>query len=233
MLFNFLNRIFKMTENGSSKPDPIIKFPRFIPHKDINKMEFESGYEEENVVGGINSNILMCTICRGMPRKPAAIKHCGHLYCESCIGHYFSRNRRPHSMFPGISIAPCPYCQKTFQAKDVQPYEKLSALARLMLNEKIVICPNDCGYRGTFHDVDVHQVYKCSLRLIRCPNQGCNVKDTAQRIEEEHYAQCPHLRTHCMQCKLPVLVAEQHTHNCIEAMHKAMQSMSNLIILFE
>ena len=211
--------------SNSAVDAPIPKFPMFLPHRSINTAEFESGFEEELVVGGITSNVIMCSICRGLPRKPAAIKQCGHLYCEACIGQHFRRNQRQQSVYSRVMVAPCPYCQKTFRTKDVRPYECLSALAKLLLNDKMVRCPHACGYQGSFHEVDTHQVYQCSLRTIQCPNESCIFEGPAGMLEREHYPKCEYLRIHCPKCKLPVLASEMDEHVCLDAMKRALASM--------
>ena len=102
-----------------------------------------------------------------------------------------------------------------------------------MLNENIVNCPNECGFRGTYQDVNIQKGYKSPRRLICCPNEAGNAEDKALRIEEEQYTKGLYLRIHCNDWKFPVLEAERDAQNCFETMHKAMESMPNLIIYFD
>ena len=88
-------------------------------------------------------------------------------------------------------------------------------------------CPSECGYKGNAIEVDAHQVYNCPKRLIKCPNENCEVKMVASEMEKGHLQSCPLLMVHCPTCFLPVKVEELETHDCMGKLMETVKSMSN------
>ena len=209
-----------------------IQFPDKIPNVDANSRDFESGFDETSMKSGFASNYFMCSICEGFPRRPITLKKCGHLFCELCIKDHFDHNSKVAAPFMTLRNATCPSCTTRFMLGDIKLFEEFDLWAQGVYKCTILNCPYGCGFTGNAFEVDKHQVYTCRRRKIACPNEGCGHVLPACDMEALHFSTCPNLRVFCHECKLPVLLLELSTHNCLRRMHTAMDGIFNSLSYF-
>ena len=202
--------------------------PKRLPPNADNMEQFETGFDETLVKGGLEESVWMCSICRGLPRHPATIDGCGHLFCEGCIRQHYMMTKRPDPSFLTIEDASCPNCKQKFHYGDLKTWDLVDAWSKMVYQTKEVSCPFKCGFVGSPFDADDHQFYTCPLRPIKCPNNGCSLVDKASHLESEHYPHCPFLRMYCSNCRLPVQRSQRGKHNCIGALQGALQGRLNV-----
>ena len=207
------------------------RFPKNLPHVHINTLEFEQGFDESCLVGAAPS-MAICVICRGFPRRPVTLDVCGHLFCEPCINTWFETSGARHNRWGHIMIAPCPTCRTSFQAGEIITWELWQKWAQLTYNAQVVMCPFECGFRGTASEVDHHQVRECAKRKIDCPVDGCRVRGPADYIEKVHFRRCPFLKIYCTKCRLPVRASLFATHDCIGRLQEALTGTLAEILTF-
>ena len=223
--------LMETTEQPAAKGLPALKplplqpvapeFPSYLPHVDINTVEFEQGLPQECVVGGADSTSI-CTVCGGYPRHPATLYKCGHMFCEPCIKQWFKQEgRRQAARMP--RKAPCPNCRRSFVAGQILSWDQWQAWAQLAFNAKEVMCPWGCGFKGTACEVDDHQLYHCKHRTLNCPVDGCFARGEAEWVEHEHFPQCPLLEVFCPTCRLPVRMQQLRSHHCMARLWDALQ----------
>ena len=92
----------------------------------------------------------------------------------------------------------------------------------------IVTCPFGCCFSGSIFDIDTHQAYKCKLRLLLRPNDGCDVKMTADKILP-HFNECKFYRLICEKCLTPYREDEWDQHDCISALKDYVYGMYNKV----
>jgi len=203
----------------------LIQLPKELPNVEIGNPEFESGFDEECVDGGLKSNYLICTICEGLPRKPVSLKLCGHLFCEGCMRSYIESHRR-------VFIIPCPVCKKQFKIhKHLQPFGSFQQWAQGIYKSIQVKCAYCAEYKGNVQDVDEHQRYLCKMRRIKCPNDGCTFIDAENQMGD-HVAKCPNLARHCPGCFLPVMECEEKDHICHTKLISTVKGIFKILELF-
>ena len=200
--------------------------PKRLPYFSLNMDVFDCGFAEEYVTGGLKDDVFACCICKGLPRHPATLETCGHLFCEGCIKRHYMFTKKPMVNYLTVQESACPKCRKPYRFADIATWEQVHLWSQFAYNTKEVTCPFGCGFKGSAQVVDDHQFYICPQRMIQCPNNGCSMVDVAQRLEREHFANCPFLRVYCSGCRLPVLGSERDKHNCMSAVHAALQGIS-------
>lgn len=218
-------------EQADTVPKPPKRiFPRRVPAAGMNRADFEGGFDDGLLKFPLPSGQLTCCICENYPRAPAIIE-CGHMACEYCLAKYFSKKaRQPRRNEP--FTAPCPVCTVHFSLNDINDKEIFSSFDAILFNSIELKCPQLCGRMGNADEMDDHDVYQCPLRIIRCPNIGCNVELPARQLEDEHFQTCTHYHTYCSACLLPVTQDEHDNHNCIRALQAQITSMKMTILIF-
>ena len=201
---------------------PAIELPPRLPHTCVNKDDFEMGFDEKYIEGGIKQNCFLCAVCQCFPRHPCFLETCGHLYCEICIKKHFQFNKSLQPPFLTIHSAACPVCKERFRLGDVTPNENFQQWALTVYKSIEVKCPQECGFKGNAFQVDDHQVYECPKRPIRCPNSSCTFVASAEVLESTHFAKCPFLRVFCGKCNLPVPANQLQSHDCIRLLQEAL-----------
>jgi hypothetical protein len=205
------------TSASAAAPTPPFKLPWRLPCSNLHSEEFEYGYDDALVEGGI-SGLWVCNICKRFPRRPVYLKGCNHVFCETCIRTAYETATAPKPAGEPAEVAKCPSCRDPYELEKVRYFEQWPAILQRIWKEKEVRCPNSCGFKGDFSEVDEHEVYRCPRRLVHCPSDGCHYEDEAGHLETEHLPTCPHLRQHCRTCHLPILVRDLASHNCIASM---------------
>lgn len=215
-----------------TQPISIPKCPEQLVNVEVNKPEFETGFEEKYVVGGFLSNWYQCSICHGFPRRPATLIKCGHLFCETCLKALFETNTWMHAhAFENYDLTCfCPMCKKEFNRLDVYCFEAFQHWPKCLFLSISIQCPYECGFIGNAVVVDEHQVYHCKNRTVACPHLDCPVQLKAGEIEK-HYLECEFRRVFCKTCKLAVLASQERTHNCVEALQTALLSMTHYVLI--
>ena len=203
---------------------PPPRFPKRLACIEVNSVNFEQGYDEQLVESGIPGH-LMCSICRGLPRRPATLDGCGHLFCERCIKQHFMLRSAPQAPWLTLKAAPCPSCMQAFRIGEILTWPAWQRWAQLAFNAQVVRCPNGCAFSGTPAQTDDHQAHVCPMRVIACPVDRCKVRGPAGEIEHEHFPTCPLMRVHCLRCNLPVRANKLTTHDCIKHLKSALKSV--------
>lgn len=202
------------------------KCPAELPNVDVNKIEFETGYEERYVVGGFPSNWFQCSICQGFPRRPATLAKCGHLFCERCLKELYETNSwlHAHATDGFDRTCFCPMCKKEFATYEVFVFEAFQQWAKCLFLSISIRCPYECGFVGNALQVDEHQVRHCKNRIVACPHLDCPIKLQADKMEK-HFQECDFRRVFCSKCKLAVLATLERTHNCVDTLQAALICM--------
>lgn len=205
----------------------IFKCPQDLPNIEVNKPEFESGFEEKYVIGGFHSNWYQCSICHGYPRRPASLIKCGHFFCEGCIKGLFDTSSwlHPHALDGFERSCFCPMCKKEFSILDVYLFEAFQQWPKCLYLASTIQCPYECGYHGNAIQVDDHQVFHCKKRTVACPHLDCPVRLQADQIEQ-HFVECDFRRIFCKECKLPVFATQLNIHNCVDTLQSALIRMT-------
>ena len=207
-----------------------VKLPKNLPNVDVNNPMFESGFEEEFIETLLPHNIIICGICQGLPRRPASLSQCGHLFCEVCLKRLIQEFMKTHTRYEGI---PCPLCRDIFHTYGIITFGRFQFWSQALYKAIQVKCPSGCGFKGNAIEVDHHQVFLCPKRRIKCPNESCQIIMPACEMEERHLHDCPFLLVSCPGCFLPVKTDELKTHSCSQKLAEAVTSMKFFSFIFE
>ena len=152
------------------------RFPPRIPHKDINTHNFETGFDEDHVEGGLPYNNFICSCCQCLPRLPVMLETCGHLFCEFCADANY-KNKRGFDVQYGVpnDEAPCPNCRVPYRKQEITTWRSFHKWTKTLFSQIVIICPEGCGFKGSPTKVDEHQIYCCPKRPIRCPLGGATL----------------------------------------------------------
>ena len=85
---------------------------------EVHYINFLHGYDLQLVDGGIASHV-MCSIWRGMGRRPATLDGCGHLFCERCIKQHLMLRSAPQAPWLTLKAAHCPSCMQAFRIGEI------------------------------------------------------------------------------------------------------------------
>ena len=199
------------------------RIPPRIPHKDINTVTFETGFDENLLVGALPCDMLICSCCMGVPRFPSMLSGCGHIFCEGCISNTLQKAPGHHHNRSGFRTAPCPNCRTQFDRTNILFFSDFQKLSQNMFAQIVVRCPQECGFNGTPAVVDDHQVYTCPKRPINCPFKGCNLVGEAQMMTLEHFPSCLNRQMYCPKCLLPCQATLDAPHDCILTLQEALR----------
>ena len=206
-----------------------VEFPKGVclPNIQINNYNYETGYEETHSTRSPLPNVFICSICKNIPRFPAQLQTCGHLFCEPCLkkqleskGYHFPYD--PRSNEPK---ADCALCKQHYSFRNIKVFGAFNKWESMAYKTITVKCPNDCGFTSDPIDLDQHQTLKCPKRMVKCPHGDCKVVLPAPEMETKHYPTCPELRQYCVHCNLPVKRSVLLTHNCLERLKESLKSM--------
>lgn len=199
------------------------KCPEDLPNVEVNKIEFETGFEEQYVVGGFPSNWYQCSICQGFPRHPVSLMKCGHLFCECCLKGLFDTSSwlHPHALDGYERTAFCPMCKMEFTTFDVFIFEAMQQWSKSLFLSITIQCPYECGFNGNAKQVDEHQVFRCPKRIVACPHLDCPARIKSEEMEK-HFPECDFRRVFCNNCRLPVFATQEWTHNCMDRLKAAL-----------
>ena len=201
------------------------RFPPRIPHKDINTTNFETGFDEEHIVGGLPCQAILCSCCFGVPRFPATLDTCGHLFCERCILEVLLKSPAAKVHRSGRRTAPCPICRAHYDRNQILTVYFFQKWSRNIFQQVVVRCPQGCGFMGSPTAVDEHQVYTCPKRLINCPNKGCSFVGEALPLSIDHFPSCKYHLHNCTKCNLPCNATPENPHDCIGALQDALRGI--------
>ena len=207
-------------------------FPPRIPHNDMNKDTFKTGFDEQHIVGHLPTGLLLCSCCQCVPRLPATLETCGHLFCEWCISNNLQKSPGSHLDQSRHRYALCPNCRQRYYHSNILPYSSMQMLARHYFQQIVVRCPHDCGFEGGPTAVDEHQMYTCPKRPITCPYNGCGFVGEAQTLANDHFPTCKYEPRHCSNCQLPTQGKTDAEHDCLKSLKVALQGNNFSIPLF-
>ena len=210
------------SSDGTSGLPP--RFPKRLACLEINLPAFEQGFDEQFVQGVIPSH-MQCAICQGLPRRPATLDGCGHLFFERCIKQHFEIRAEAQTPWRTVKAAPCPSCMQKFRVGEILTWPAWQWWSQLAYNVHIVRCQHGCPFIGTPAPTNDNQARVCPLRVIACPVDGCQARRPAVEIEHQHFTHCPLMRIHCPTCNLPVRVKKLATHDCVKDLKSALMCM--------
>ena len=204
----------KFTQTDMSISIPPQRLATSYPINNIEKIDYETGFDIDHIRIEQGGSLLLCSVCLGFPRFPVTTS-CGHLFCEYCIKHYFAtyKNSEFRDSQAG-NYAPCPVCKHLFYLAGSISFKHFQPLLKQIFTSVTVKCPEGCDKNGSFIVVDRHQLFECNLRSVVCPNIGCDVVQPLYMLEGYHLDQCHFYGEYCTTCILPVLRSEAQNHNC-------------------
>ena len=141
---------------------------------------------------------LKCPICLELVSDPVQTS-CGHLFCGKCIE----------------GIKQCPVDRKTFTTNP-DSFNK-----RRVLNFNVK-CPNKdrgCQWQGCLGDADIHTSANCNYVIVKCYNNGCNVKLEKRQLTIHMQNECPqrmHKCPHCNKEGTYLEVITTHFTTCVD-----------------
>ena len=211
-----------------------IKLPKNLPNVEVNSENFEVGFDEDLIVGDHSKNAAICSICQALPRHPASLPGCGHLFCDTCLKKYIDERDQGHSFG---NLIPCPICRHKFHPYGAMTFGYFQFWSQNLYRSIHLKCPYGCGFESDAMEVDKHQVFTCPKRRIKCPNEGCQIMMKACDMEERHLKDCPQQLMFCSTCFLPVKSSELTSHHCIQKLSEALVGMifeiHNILLLIE
>ena len=96
----------------------------------------------------------------------------------------------------GFALVPCPnQCKdeeevKCFRRKDIVKHLKNDCPNRYYE------CQSKCGAKGIYAYITGPHDKICKMKILPCPNAGCNIKVQRQQVSE-HVSECPHTVIPC------------------------------------
>ena len=155
-----------------------------------------------------------CQHCHKVLRNPHLIQCCGGRCCESCLQELLRTKGKRKCPFCGDTtrqefqhILDKPRTQKinemmicctnyTVGCETVFPLQALKRHLDQKNDEGCgyikVSCTIKCGRRFYRKDLQNHLENECRLREYTCQHDGCDCKDTYERVTGEHKRKCPH-----------------------------------------
>ena len=185
---------------------------------------FSQGFDiaDTNLPASLQS-AYTCPCCCGFPRQPCQLRHCGHVFCQSCIKSVLDHSSDTIGS-SGVARGKCPTCRMPFHSGDVVIYIGFSHFEQRQFTSIDVICPNRCGFSGTMKTTDEHQRLRCRLRLLKCPHWPCSVLLSADEMAK-HFDVCKDRLIYCAKCGLPSPPPEIKEHDCLQRALEALERM--------
>lgn len=121
------------------------------------------------------AELVMCPICKDVC-KDASILHCGHFFCDSCLGGP-----------TGI----CPVCRRSFFTRGD------GRIVNQMVSKLRVRCENE-GCDDIFA-IEHQEHHECKFEPIMCRNRACCVV-VLRREMKKHKRVCEHAEVPCGLC---------------------------------
>ena len=134
------------------------KLPKNLPNLEVNSENFELGFDEDLIVGDRSQNAAFCSICQALPRHPASLPGCGHLFCDTCLKKYIDKQDQGHHFG---KLMPCPICRQKFHPYVAMTFGYFQYWSQSLYRSIHLKCPSGCGYEGDALEVDKHQVFTC------------------------------------------------------------------------
>lgn len=118
-----------------------------------------------------------CSICTNVPNPHHCTEAscCGHLFCTDCITKWLETNKT------------CPFCKGTLKDKTnlLRNIEQNNKLLYRILQKLLIICPNKCGWKGEWSDLEGH-LNECTKLQKECMYKriGCTFFGPQQECKE-------------------------------------------------
>lgn len=177
--------------------------------------ELNDGYPLEEVTIPANTPIIICQICKRVPRELIVLADCNHTFCDMCFD-----SKLDHPTSPNAIYAKCPQCSKKFVYPMYELHQRGSNTIRPIWLKYRVNCPEMCGYCANPDEVDSHQISTCERRPVLCHNDGCYVICLAKNLLA-HNRHCPFRPKLCSKCQLYLPGSNFPHHECLEQLKKA------------
>ena len=116
------------------------KLPKNLPNVEVNSENFELGFDEDLIVGDRSQNAAFCSICQALPRHPASLPGCGHLFCDTCLKKYIDKQDQGHHFGNLIS---CPICRQKFHPYGAMTFGYFQYWSQSLYRSIHLKCPLD------------------------------------------------------------------------------------------
>lgn len=157
-----------------------------------------STFSVENVNTSDNIDLLKCRLCKGIPREPVKLRHCGHLFCFRCVYQLFECSRFCASHHVCAPIF-CPFCNERYSQPDILKLsEKDPELYKTFIGLKVT-CANGCGKVADPVNMHHHEHYLCERRPVLCPFEECEQVLQASELDD-HIDSCEYKQGYCEWC---------------------------------
>ncbi len=206
-------------------PNRVRVFPANLMTSRVNSPDYETGYCKDNCVEVIDSDFMFCPICKGVPRSPIFLPECGHMFCDWCLNiDFYGLDKNQIRTSSSIGKA-CPLCSTYYTLAELKELMQCELWTIYVFKSIKVKCSNGCDIKPNCPlEMDEHESFRCDLRLLRCPNLGCQVEQPAYMLEAFHFKNCEFYHLYCTKCHLPVRECCMTQHVCFDHINCTLQS---------
>jgi len=178
----------------------------------IVDLEHHLTINSDNADANANTNTCItahkCTVCLDIPRRPAMLSKCGHIFCDECIKKAVHPVRYPFFNCP--TCRTLGNCLRDLSARDEWPC--LMRQVWTMMRIKCMFCNT---FQGSPFEVDQHERWSCEKRTISCESACCQFVGTIDQVVE-HILNCEHVLVCCLGCNYIINLSSIAKHDCEE-----------------
>lgn len=178
---------------------------KFIHHEDVNyHMENDCLFRKVLCTNNCGKFIYLCKLDEHI------INHCKKRFisCYKCNQSILSEHSAYHLQNLCLErMLKCSVsCGIMLKAKDAEKHENEVCIQK---------CKFNCGMRiGPAAKLVLHQLFQCSLRLLKCPIDGCFTDIPSKNFDEHVSILCPELLVLCSNgCGLRIKKKDLFVHN--------------------
>ena len=129
--------------------------------------------------------ILICSVCHSLSKKPVSCGECEKTFCSVCIDSHISKNKN------------CPDCGKDFKKTNMK-------LLNQLIETISISCPSECGKIINYNQICDHLSKLCektikSFTCIQCDSTLEAYGENDQRLRS-HLESCNHSNLNCVFC---------------------------------
>lgn len=194
---DYLNLANRLRLDAWIKREPSISF---------SSKQCTKGIEEHTVELIDRNAIMICPVCRLVPRFPLIFGSCttSHIICHECYSTLFENMLAKKDDEYRIT---CPYCRKPVHNGLTVPIRNELALfpasnASQFYQLAHTSCTNEnCTEQHIpLHLLNEHENFKCEYRPIKCPSPNCTFIGPARDLEK-HLHTCSKIQINCETCE--------------------------------
>jgi len=178
----------------------------------IVDLEHHLAINSDDAYANANTNTCItahkCTVCLDIPRRPAMLSKCGHIFCDDCINNAVHPVRYP--------VFSCPTCRTLGNClHDLKARDEWPCMMRQVWSMMRMKCMFCSTFQGSPFDVYQHERWRCEKRTISCESACCQFVGTIDQVME-HILNCEHILVCCLGCNYIVNLSTIEKHNCEE-----------------